>query len=175
MDLFLVRHGETQANADGIIQGWLDTELNEKGRQQARQSAVSFDMEIDAIFSSDLTRAKQTAAEFKKRFPDVPYFEDSRLRERNFGDAAGEPRDNHDWEAFWASSDSVSIPNAETLNDYNARVQAFITFLQGSEFLKPLIVTHSGTINRVQDLTGDNHEPSKHKNASVVHLHIDKL
>jgi probable phosphoglycerate mutase len=175
MDLFLVRHGETQANADGIVQGWLDTELNEKGRQQAQQSAISFDKDIDAIFSSDLTRAKQTAAEFKKRHPDIPYFEDSRLRERNFGDAAGEPRKNHDWEAFWASSDSVSIPNAEILEAYNARVRSFISSLQRSEFLKPLIVTHSGTINRIQDLTGASHTPSQHANASVTQLHIDKF
>jgi probable phosphoglycerate mutase len=173
MDLFLVRHGETQANADGIIQGWLNTELNDKGHGQAKEAAATFNHSIDAIFSSDLTRATQTAAEFRKKYPNVPYFEDPRLRERNFGDASGEPRANHDWEAFWASEDSVPIPNAEILDDYNARVQSFLDSLRQSAFLKPLIVTHSGTINRIQDLTGDSHEPSKHGNASVTQIHIE--
>lgn len=175
MDLFLVRHGETHENANGIVQGWLDTELNKNGLEQARQSALSFNENIDVIFSSDLTRAKQTAAEFKIKYPHVPYFEDSRLRERNFGDASGKHRDKHDWESFWSLSDTTTIPNAETLNDYNARVQSFIASLKESGYLKPLIVTHSGTINRIQDLTSDNHEPSKHKNASVTQIHIDKF
>lgn len=174
MDLFLVRHGETQANADGIIQGWMDTTLNATGQEQARQAAAAFDQPIDAIFSSDLTRAKQTVAAFRQKYPDVPYFEDARLRERNFGDATGERRDKHDWEAFWASSDSVTIPNAETLTDYNARVQSFLDSIGQTSFKRPLIVTHSGTINRFQALTGDSHEPTRHQNASVTKITLDK-
>lgn len=173
MDLFLVRHGETQANADGIIQGWMDTELNATGKEQVRQAAALFDEPIDVIFSSDLTRAKQTADAFRQKYSDLPYFEDVRLRERNFGDAAGEHRNKQDWEAFWASSDSVTIPNAETLNEYDARVQSFLTSLQETSFLRPLIVTHSGTINRLLALAGDGHEPTRHQNASITKIRLD--
>ena len=81
MELFLVRHGETDANADGIVQGWLDTDLNERGKSQAKEAAKEFNEDIDAIYSSDLRRAAQTANEFRKKYPNIPYFEDRRLRE----------------------------------------------------------------------------------------------
>lgn len=172
MDLFLVRHGKTDANVNGILQGWLDTELNDHGHVQAKDVAESFKQEIDVIYSSDLKRAAQTANEFRKKYPNIPYIEDNRLRERNFGDATGDCRDKYDWEVFWASIDTVSIPNAETLNEYNRRVQSFIDSIKESGFKKVLIVTHGGTINRLQDLISDNHEYVTHGNASVTHLTI---
>ena len=74
MDLFLLRHGETDENTQGIIQGWMNTDLNEHGREQAQQAAEIFSEEIDAIYSSDLKRAVQTAGEFRKKYPTLPYF-----------------------------------------------------------------------------------------------------
>ncbi|MFZ3009526.1 MAG: histidine phosphatase family protein [Candidatus Microsaccharimonas sp.] len=172
MELFLIRHGETDANVNGIVQGWLDTDLNEHGKSQAHEAALNFGEEIDAIYSSDLKRATQTADEFRKKYPNVPYIEDGRLRERNFGDATGDHRDKHDWEVFWASRDTVSIPNAETLDEYNARVQSFIDTLRETHFSKVLIVTHGGTINRLQDLTSTNHQHIAHRNASLSRITI---
>lgn len=172
MDLFLVRHGETDANAAGTIQGWLNTDLNEHGKLQAHEAAAQFDEDIDVIYSSDLKRAIQTADEFRRKYPNVPYFEDERLRERNFGDATGYHRDKHDWEIFWASSNTVSIPNAETLDEYNTRVQSFIETLRASGFSKVLLVTHGGTINRIQDLTSTNYQHVAHGNASVTRVTI---
>ncbi len=172
MELFLVRHGETDANANGIVQGWLNTELNDKGKAQAREAAKQFDENIDVIYTSDLNRAIQTAHEFRIKYPDIPYFEDERLRERNFGDATGDHRDKHDWEVFWASNDTVSIPNAETLDEYNSRVQSFIDSLKTSGFLKALIVTHGGTINRLQDLTSIDYQHVSHRNGSVTKITI---
>jgi broad specificity phosphatase PhoE len=172
MDLFLVRHGETDANVNGIVQGWLDTDLNDNGKAQARKAAEQFGENIDAIYSSDLKRATQTADEFRKKYPGTPYFQDERLRERNFGDATGGHRAKYDWEVFWASSNTSSIPNAETLNEYNKRVQSFINTIRISGFLKVLIITHGGTINRVRDLTSDNYQYVVHSNASVTHILI---
>jgi probable phosphoglycerate mutase len=172
MDLFLIRHGQTDANANGIVQGWLDTDLNEYGRSQACDAAREFNENLDAIYTSDLKRATQTANEFCKKYLDIPYFQDSRLRERNFGDATGSHRDDHDWEAFWASMDPISIPNAETLEEYNARVESFINSLKKTGFLKILIVTHSGTINRILDLTSDSYQHTTHDNASITRITI---
>lgn len=172
MDLFLVRHGETDANVNGVVQGWLDTKLNEHGHTQAVEVAAAFSEQIDVIYSSDLTRAIQTASEFRKKYPDIPYVEDSRLRERDLGDATGEHRDKRDWEVFWASSDTISIPNAETLDQFNQRVQSFIDTVKASGFLKVLVVTHGGTINRFKDLTSDNYQHEAYVNASVTHIRI---
>lgn len=172
MNIFLVRHGETDANVQGTIQGWLDTALNERGKAQARQVAEQFHETLDAIYSSDLQRATATAAEFRKKYPAVPYFEDARLRERDFGDASGEHRSRRDWEMFWASGDMSSVPNAETLAAYDARVESFINELKVSGFSNVLIVTHGGTINRIVALTNNDTHGSAHENASVTRLRL---
>jgi len=172
MELFLLRHGETDANADGIVQGWLDTNLSRRGRGQAQGAAKRFEQPIDAIYSSDLSRARQTAEIFRKKYPAIPYFEDSRLRERGFGDAEGTHRDKHDWEVFWASSDTVSIPNAEALSEFSRRVKAFMEMVRKSGFSNVLIVTHGGTINQLQDITSTNHKRKRPDNASITHITI---
>jgi broad specificity phosphatase PhoE len=152
MKLYIVRHGETDANTQGIVQGWLDTELNDKGVSQAIEAARNFSKPIDAIYASDLKRATRTAQEFRNHHKDIPYFEDERLRERNFGDATGTHRIEHDWEQFWAIEDRATIPNAEIINDFTARVANFLDELKTKQYNAVLIVGHSGTLNRVQPL-----------------------
>ena len=170
MELFLVRHGETDANAKHIIQGWLDMDLNVNGINQAQKTADSFTENVDVIYSSDLKRAAQTASAFRHKFPDIPYFEDKRLRERNFGDAVGYPRDKYDWDEFWSSPDNqVTIPNAETLNSFNERVKEFINDLKSSNYRRVLIVAHGGTINRLRHLVAGE-DYVQHDNASVTYL-----
>ena len=62
-DLYLVRHGETDYNRDGIVQGsGIDSVLNETGRAQAQALADRLaDASVDAVYASTLRRAKQTA------------------------------------------------------------------------------------------------------------------
>ena len=61
--LLLARHGETDWNRELRIQGSSDIELNELGRKQAQFLAQELtDVELDAIYSSDLSRARATAA-----------------------------------------------------------------------------------------------------------------
>jgi len=62
--VYLVRHGETQANRDGIIQGQQDTQLNALGEEQARMVGEALKgVEIGCAFSSDLSRARKASAE----------------------------------------------------------------------------------------------------------------
>ncbi len=154
MKLFLVRHGETYENASGIIQGWYEAKLNELGLQQAREAAEQINEDVIAIYSSDLLRCKQTAQFFKDKYSGVPYHEDSRIRERNFGDAQNTPSKDHDWEVFWAAYDTVSIPNAETLQHFDARVEDFLNDVSSKHApnSKILVITHGGTINRILNL-----------------------
>lgn len=154
MKLILIRHGETQENVDGIVQGWFNSVLNDTGKRQAKAAADNFHEPISAIYSSDLQRCLQTAGFFKNKYPNIPFYEDKRLRERNFGDAQETHKELHDWEIFWASNDKVSIPNAETLDDYTSRVKEFLNVLKESHSSTDniLIVTHGGTINRIFDI-----------------------
>lgn len=172
MKVYIARHGETNENAQGIVQGWLDTELNEKGIAQATAAARQFSAPIEAIYSSDLKRAVRTAQEFRSRYQNVPYFEDQRLRERNFGDAAGTHRDQHDWEQFWSTEDSSTIANAEIVNDFTTRVSQFLDELKQGPYETILIVAHGGVLNRVQAILDPNHTHHPHPNASILEVDI---
>ena len=172
MKVYLVRHGETNENAAGIVQGWLDSPLNEKGVEQARFAADGFNENIEAIYSSDLQRASRTAREFVLKYGDVPYAEDSRLRERNFGKATGTHRDEHDWEQFWSLSDTVTIEGAETLDDFTKRVKSFLSDLSKETYDKVLVVAHGGVLNRVEAILDPSHTHVPHKNASIIEIDI---
>lgn len=80
-----VRHGETAWNADTRIQGHTDIALNPHGHWQARRlGAVLADEPIDAIYTSDLSRAYQTA-EAVAQASGVALLTEPGLREREFG------------------------------------------------------------------------------------------
>lgn len=92
MQIGLVRHGQTDWNAIGRIQGQTDTPLNESGIRQAELLASRLSQEPkrwDVVASSDLRRAYMTASIIADML-EIPLLEgDKRLRERGFGEAEG--------------------------------------------------------------------------------------
>src|SRR5882762_1657252 len=83
--LCLVRHGETAWNAEGRVQGQLDVPLSETGLEQARAVARVLSKEtFSAIYSSDLTRARQTAQPIADLLKQEIFLKES-LRERHYG------------------------------------------------------------------------------------------
>ncbi|XP_030466888.1 phosphoglycerate mutase-like protein 4 [Syzygium oleosum] len=90
-EIVVVRHGETEWNADGRIQGHLDVELNETGRQQATAvgERLSREGKISAIYSSDLKRAFETANSIATACGGLEVIADPNLRERNLGELQG--------------------------------------------------------------------------------------
>lgn len=91
--IYLVRHGQTEWNLQDILQGHLDSALTETGLRQARELVERFkDAEFEAIFSSDVTRARRTAetvALEKKLIVKTSQL----LRERNWGRYDGRKAD----------------------------------------------------------------------------------
>jgi 2,3-bisphosphoglycerate-dependent phosphoglycerate mutase len=84
-----IRHGETAWNVDTRIQGQLDISLNEQGRWQAQQAGQAMASEqVDAIVSSDLSRAYETALAVAKPHG-ITVQTDHGLREREFGSFQG--------------------------------------------------------------------------------------
>ncbi len=84
-----IRHGETAWNVDTRIQGQLDIGLNAKGRWQAERAGAALAGEqIDAVYSSDLWRAYDTALSVAKPHG-LPIHTDEALRERGFGEFEG--------------------------------------------------------------------------------------
>ncbi|KAJ2382972.1 hypothetical protein GGI05_005477, partial [Coemansia sp. RSA 2603] len=94
LNIYIARHGETDANAQGILQGSLvDLPLNERGRLQSQ--ALHHEMlskNIDWLVTSPLIRAIETG-EIAKPHPSIPKTVDPRLTEISYGSADGQPRE----------------------------------------------------------------------------------
>lgn len=91
--LCIARHGETDWNAEGKLQGWLDVPINAKGREQARQLATRFAGEgFTHIHASSLVRARETAEMIAAALGLPPPACHEDLRERNFGVLQGVPK-----------------------------------------------------------------------------------
>ena len=140
--LLLVRHGETDWNADGRLQGQTDRPLSDFGRRQARQLAEELaDEEFEAIYASDLSRARETAEIVGERVG-VPVVLDPELREKNWGT----------WEGLTAvERDRVEFVG-ETTEEHQERI---LRALQRISERHPgdgrlLVVTHGGSMRRVQ-------------------------
>lgn len=87
--LLLARHGETDWNSEHRWQGHADRPLNERGREQARELAASLaERRIDAIYASDLLRARETA-EIVGAVVGLPVLLDANLREVDVGEWSG--------------------------------------------------------------------------------------
>lgn len=90
MMIYIVRHGETQWNAEGRIQGRRDIELNEDGRRQAEAAAEALrGKTFQALITSPLSRAKQTGAILAQYANIGEVREDARIVERDFGELDG--------------------------------------------------------------------------------------
>lgn len=87
LTIYVVRHGQTDWNKEGRIQGGTDNPLNSTGLEQAATLGRTLaDVKIDAVYSSSHQRARQTAAVLEGRAPVVAMDE---LRERFFGKFEG--------------------------------------------------------------------------------------
>jgi 2,3-bisphosphoglycerate-dependent phosphoglycerate mutase len=83
--VILIRHGQSQGNAEGRFGGHTDTPLSARGRRQAEATAKALDSEkFSAIYSSDLLRAIETASPLAK-LTGVPLETTDALRERSVG------------------------------------------------------------------------------------------
>lgn len=128
--LTLVRHGETLHNKDNVIQGQLDVPLSGIGLEQAELLGKHLQQQkFTHIYSSDLSRAKQTALSIleKNQVTPGPIIEDQRLRERKFGSVEGRSF-CYLKEASNKANQSVGSytpPGAETLAQVRQRAVAF--------------------------------------------------
>jgi len=150
--LHLVRHGETEWNRDGRIQGWADTPLSEVGREQARELAATLvERPIGAIYSSDLRRAYETAETLARQLG-LQVRTTPALRERHFGDNEGRVAAEVAAElgtrsgTTWHGADDRH-PGGESIREVYSRVAAFLDeLLQRPPAEEIAIVTSGGPI-----------------------------
>lgn len=121
--LTLVRHGETDWNAQGRIQGSSDIPLNDTGRTQARQAAVALRDTVHegpvVVACSDMSRARETAEIIAAGFDLAEVRSYPQLRERGYGQAEGVT----DTEFFerWGPWHTAEVPGAEPWHRVRAR------------------------------------------------------
>jgi broad specificity phosphatase PhoE len=140
--LLLVRHGETDWNADGRLQGQTDRPLSDYGRRQALQLADELESEeFEAIYSSDLARARETAQIVGDRL-EIPVELDPYLREKDWG--------------TWEGLTSVERDRVEFVGESTeAHQERTLQALRRIAERHPrdgvvLVVTHGGSMRRVQ-------------------------
>ncbi|WP_374674386.1 histidine phosphatase family protein [Ideonella sp.] len=152
--LLAVRHGETAWNVDARLQGQLDVGLNDQGRAQAQRLAEALaDEGLEAIVSSDLSRAHDTAQAVARRLG-LPLVTDPGLRERHFGTFQGHtyaeveqrwPEASARWKRREAD---FGAPGGETLQGFYDRVVEAVTRIASAHAGRHLlIVTHGGVLD----------------------------
>jgi len=121
MRIILTRHGETVENKAGICQGQIiQGKLTEEGIEQAKKVALRLKAEkIDAIYSSDLARAADTAREIAKFHPNAPFHLIKELRERDHGSNSGRKKKEISYGILPedAESDEELVERAQKLID----------------------------------------------------------
>jgi broad specificity phosphatase PhoE len=165
--LLLARHGETDWNLERRYQGWADPPLNETGRKQARLLAEQLrERPFDAVYSSDLRRAHETA-EIVAEPHGVPVVADEGLREIDVGPLSGltwlEVRER------WGDD----RPYGESRDEHHARVRgALEEIARRHRGERILIVTHGGTMRALHSIARDGADVDPIENCGVVELHF---
>ncbi|MBQ3420144.1 MAG: histidine phosphatase family protein [Romboutsia sp.] len=147
-NLFLVRHGETHLNRQGVIQGGgVDVPLNSTGLKQVQELAEKLKFEhFDVCFCSPLERARTTAMQILKYHPNTKIIYDSRLVELKLGDLDGELVISSQTLCTYETQEALDRFNVESLSDFYTRVKSVIDeIIDKYKDKNVLIVSHSGT------------------------------
>ena len=130
INIYIVRHGETEFNADNKLRGWTDVDLNDKGYVQANELAKAFkDIPVDYIYVSSLQRAVHTAEPIVE-VTGVDAVETDSLKPIDFGDWNGallskiEP-DMKALQETWKTNPDTEAPNGESFTAFQDRSLEF--------------------------------------------------
>ena len=156
MDFYVMRHGQTDWNVQGLFQGDTDIPLNAVGIAQAGEAAASLqEGQIDLIVCSTLGRARQTA-DIVNRVLKCPVIYRKELIERGFGEWEGQKIAPIRYDPFFASGHLYNYKwpqtpyGIEPMRSFCARIWGLLDELR--EYYperKILLVTHGGTIRGI--------------------------
>jgi probable phosphoglycerate mutase len=156
LELIIVRHGQSEGNRDRMFTGHGPSPLTERGREEARLAAARIATSpVDALFSSDLPRALQTAAPIAE-MTGMPIIQDRALREKNFGDFTGmkfaelEAKHPDVWRGLLARDPRFEPPGGESHAQCRERMNAFLSGLFDSRSSgRVVLVSHGVAINHM--------------------------
>ena len=181
--IYLVRHGETDWNVQNLLQGHTDTHLNKKGIKQSQEFAKKVKkVKFDAVFSSDLVRARRTA-EIITLDRKLAIETRKVLRERFFGKYEGMPRREFyklftNWEKL-SEKEKFRFKLSEDIESEEEAAIRLITFLRevsvGYARITILIVAHGGLMKALLIHLGyaTAEKPVRMKNNGFILLESD--
>lgn len=151
MKLILIRHGETQENVMGILQGHAHGKLSVVGIEQTKKLALRLkNKKIDFIISSDLGRAVDTVAEIKK-YHHIPVLYSREIRERGQGIFEGKKIDKYltDCKASGKSRIEYKALGGESYLEMRERAKKFLKYILRMYKEKTILVCSHGGFNLV--------------------------
>jgi broad specificity phosphatase PhoE len=173
--VLLVRHGQSEWNAAGRWQGQADPPLSDLGRLQAREAGRALGA-VDAIWSSDLQRAAETAIIIGDQIGVGPVVVDNRLRERDAGEWTGLTRAQIEQRnpGFLADGNRPSgwEPDRDLLGRAGAALASIAAAAPGGDVL---VVTHAGVVFAVERHLGAQHTRLANTEGRWVTLAGDEL
>lgn len=149
--IYLIRHGETEFNRDGRVQGYTESPLSDLGVEQARRLRGRLEgLAVDAVYTSPLSRAQETC---RIAMDGRGWEARTGLREIGLGEwegkrAADLRREFPDQVKMWfRSPGQVRIPGAETMTDFRERVTGELDSIRAAHPDGTVVViAHGGVI-----------------------------
>lgn len=153
----VARHGETDWNKRGVLQGWLDVPVNELGRRQAGELAAAVaDAGFSAVWSSPLVRARETAEIIAAALRLPPPSCHEGLKERHFGAIQGIPKDELAelnpalLEQILRRNPAADFIDGESMDEFADRVLgAFSDIAAHRHHHRVLVITHGWVMDVV--------------------------
>ena len=144
MNLYIVRHGQTDGNVYKIMDGIRDIDLNETGIEQAKLTRDEIkDVKFDLVICSPLSRTKHTMKIINVN--NIPVVFDDRIKERDCGEFTGKGFDSLDRDLYWNYYDETKYESAESIPAFFGRVFSFLEEIKEKYKDKTiLLVTHEG-------------------------------
>lgn len=158
--LILVRHGQTEYNNLHKIQGSSNINLNETGRDQAKNIKLD-NNNIDKFYHTSLNRSRETLEIILKNYKNNIIIEENDLLiERSYGIFEGlsenEIKDTYnDLYIKWKKNVNIDILNAEKVENVVDRINKFINLLISKKDKIVLCVTHSGVLHSLYKFIND--------------------
>jgi 2,3-bisphosphoglycerate-dependent phosphoglycerate mutase len=155
-ELVLIRHGETDMNRELRFQGQVNVGLNATGHEQARRLAARMAGEqADAVYVSDLLRARQTAEPIAGELA-LAAVPESGLREQHFGRVDGMRVDDiqrehpEAWAGWLRFDEDFAMPEGESTRAFHARVIDAVQKVVAAHLDQTVvIVTHGGVLDMI--------------------------
>ena len=155
MNIYLLRHGETDENKSRNYYGKLDAELNDTGRKQSERAGILIrGIKFDQVYISERKRTRETA-EIVLSTKGLKIETDSRINEINFGVFEGKsyeeikreyPLECEAWDKDWKG---FAPGGGESYLQFYSRVREFFEDVINMDYKNILIVTHGGVIRTI--------------------------